>query len=190
MTTRPAPGMTRAMTRIVRRLMAIVAAAIGLYLAATYADCIARGCSISRFDMAFLAALTLAALAASFSALVWRRFTPAILVTVIPCFAGIYLFEAVATSPKDRYSARIIAEVRNQRARGIDSVPQWSPFGFAAGPGVLPLRDGSDVIPLTGPSGRLVVMCQEGPRPMTTYQADEFGLNILNEAGPTETQIL
>lgn len=122
--------------------------------------------------------------------LVWHRLAPALLAVVVPCFAGMYLFEAVGTAPRDRHIARLLDEIRRDRARGIDAVPQWTPYGFAAGRGVLTLEGGSEVIPLTGPSERLVLMCQEGKRPIASYQADQFGLNNPSEAWRAPTDVL
>src|SRR5262245_44258077 len=90
---------TGAMGKILRRVPAVMAAAAAIYLAATYATCLARSCSTSRFDLAFLAGLAILALVAALSLLPWHRFAPALLVVVIPLFAAMYLFEAVATNP-------------------------------------------------------------------------------------------
>jgi hypothetical protein len=189
-TMKPARKARAASPTIVRRLPAIMAAAAGFYLAAIYAECIARSCSTSRFEIAFLAGLAVVALVTALSLVAWHRFTAAILAVAIPCFAAVYLFEAVATNPRDRHRAQMLDELSRHRARGIEAVPQWTPYGFAAGKGMLPLSDGSEVVPLTGPSGRLVLMCQEGARPITTYRADEFGLNNPPEAWRTATQVL
>ncbi|MFL5088729.1 MAG: hypothetical protein ACJ8D7_00025, partial [Xanthobacteraceae bacterium] len=178
------------MAKSVRWALAIPAAAIGGTLAAAYAGCVAHTCSNSRFDLVFLTVLALAVTIAALSILAWHRFTPAILVAVVPCLAGMYLFEAIAVNPKDRYRDRVLAEVRHHRERGLDAVPQWTPYGFAAGRGVLPLADGSEVVPLTGPSGQFVVMCQEGGRPIVGYRADALGLNNPPEAWRQETEIL
>ncbi|MFL5096775.1 MAG: SGNH/GDSL hydrolase family protein [Xanthobacteraceae bacterium] len=178
------------MAKSVRWALAIPAAAIGGTLAAAYAGCVAHTCSNSRFDLVFLTVLALAVTIAALSILAWHRFTPAILVAVVPCLAGMYLFEAIAVNPKDRYRDRVLAEVRHHRERGLDAVPQWTPYGFAAGRGVLPLGDGSEVVPLTGPSGQFVVMCQEGGRPIVGYRADAVGLNNPPEAWRQETEIL
>lgn len=178
------------LAKSVRWALAIPAAAVGGILAAAYAGCVAQTCSSSRFELVFMAVLALAVTIAAVSILAWHRFTPAILVAVVPCLAGMYLFEAVAANPRDRYRDRVLAEVRHHRERGLDAVPQWTPYGFAAGRGVLPLADGSEVVPLTGPSGQLVVMCQEGERPVVSYRADDVGLNNPAEAWRHETEIL
>src|SRR5215471_20869648 len=136
------------MTRILRWFPAIAASTIGCFLAASYVHCISRSCSNSRFDLVLLYALALGALVASVSIVMWHRWTPAVLMVVIPCPAGIYLFEALGSSPAERYNARLIEAIRADRARGIDAVPQWTPYGFAAGKGVLRLGDGSEVVPL------------------------------------------
>src|SRR4051812_26226777 len=127
---------------------AVLAAAIGCYAAAIQFACVAQGCSRSRVELIFLACVAAATIAAAFSAVVWHRFTPAILATIIPCLAAIYLFELVARTPHDRHTTQILTEVGSQRSRGIQAVP---PYGFAAGRGVT-LQDGSAVYPLTGPS--------------------------------------
>jgi len=181
---------TGAMGKILRRVPAVMAAAAAIYLAATYATCLARSCSTSRFDLAFLAGLAILALVAALSLLAWHRFAPALLVVVIPLFAAMYLFEAVATNPYERHRILVLEQLRYHRDRGITAVPQWTPYGYAAGKGVLTLSDGTSVIPLTGPSERLVLMCQEGARPIASYQADEFGLNNPAEAWGTTTDIL
>jgi hypothetical protein len=165
------------LAKSVRWALAIPAAGVGGILAAAYAGCVAQTCSSSRFELVFMAVLALAVTIAALSILAWHRFTPAILVAVVPCLAGMYLFEAVAANPNDRYRDRVLAEVRHHREHGLDAVPQWTPYGFAAGRGVLPLADGSEVVPLTGPSDQLVVMCQEGERPIVSYRADDVGLN-------------
>src|SRR5215475_5878238 len=127
--------------RVLRWSAALVAAAIFSYLAFTYAACIARSCSTSRFDIVFLAGLAIAASAVAVSLLAWHRFTPALLVVALPCFAGVYLFEAVATSAYDRNRLQMLEELRRHQARGQAAVPLWTPYGFAAGKGFLQLSD-------------------------------------------------
>jgi hypothetical protein len=146
---KPATKARAALPTIVRRLPAIMAAAVGFYLAAIYAQCIARSCSTSRFEIAFLTSLAVVALVTASSLVAWHRFTAAILGVAIPCFAAVYLFEAVATNPRDRHRAQMLDELRRHRVRGIEAAPQWTPYGFAAGKGMLPLSDGSEVVPLT-----------------------------------------
>src|SRR5215211_2891921 len=118
------------MAKSVRWALAIPAAAVGGTLAAAYAGCVAHTCSNSRFELAFLTVLALAVTIAALSILAWHRFTPAILVAVVPCLAGMYLFEAIAVNPKDRYRDRVLAEVRHHRERGLDAVPQWTPMAL------------------------------------------------------------
>jgi hypothetical protein len=132
---KPATKARAALPTIARRLPAIVAAAVGFYLAAIYAQCIARSCSTSRFEIAFLTSLAVVALVTASSLVAWHRFTVAILGVAIPCFAAVYLFEAVATNPRDRHRAQLLDEISRHRARGIEAVPQWTPYGFAAGKG-------------------------------------------------------
>jgi hypothetical protein len=171
---------------VLRFAAALPAAAIACYAAAVQIECVAQGCSRSRVGLIFLACVAAATIAASFSAIVWHRFTPAILATTIPCLAAIYLFELVARTPHDRHTTQILDEVSALRSRGIHAV---SPYGFAAGLGVT-LRDGSAVYPLTGPSERVVVLCQEGARRPATYQSDQFGLNNPPEAWQPQTEIM
>jgi len=170
------------MPRIVRWCLTSIVAAGACFLAANYALCIWHACSSSRFDLAFLAALCLAAAAVGLSAVIRHRWAWMVPAAVVPALAALYLFEATGTSARDVYSRTLHDAIRDYRARGIAAAPQWSPFGFAAGRGQMPLSDGTSVVPLTGPSDRLVVMCQEGDRPLTTYQADGFGLNNPPEA--------
>jgi hypothetical protein len=174
------------MTCILRLAMTLPAAAIGCYAAAIQFACIVQGCSRSRVGLIFLACVAAATIAASLSAIIRHRFAPAILATTIPCLAAIYLFELVARTPHDRHTTQILAEVSRQRSRGIEAVP---PYGYGIGAGVT-LQDGNAVYPLTGPSERLVVLCQEGAHPPKTYQSDQFGLNNPADAWRLETEIM